>query len=358
MKARFSYKLFNFKTPSGTSRGILTQKHAWFLHLEENGKMGLGECSIIPGLSPDYTDHAQYETLLQRFVISINEIELSSFGDLNGINLLKLLKANTTIYTEYGSYPSLLFGFEMAVLNWANPNKDLFFDTPFGSGEQKIPINGLVWMGTSEFMAQQMKEKVEAGYNCIKMKVGAIDFDKEMELLTNIRSQYSSEQMILRVDANGAFDSWNVRPRLAQLAEIDIHSIEQPLSPGQHELMAQLCKENLLPIALDEELIGMHKRADKKALLDSILPQYIILKPSLHGGILGTLEWIHLAEERNIDWWMTSALESNVGLSCIAQFTSTFPINKHHGLGTGSLYQNNVPSKLQVDKGMIFMRQA
>ena len=354
MNVHFDHHVFQFKTPSGTSRGILTEKHAWFIEIEDQGKKGKGECSIIPGLSPDFESKTQYLALLGRFQEELSSVQLIEFQELKEFELLQKLKEKTNIYTLFGQYPSLIFGFETAVLDWSNGGKELFFDTPFSKGQQKIPINGLVWMGSPEFMKEQMSEKVEQGYNCIKMKVGAIDFDKEIELLSAIRANYSPQEMILRVDANGAFTSDNVREKLKKLADLGIHSIEQPISSGQHVLMAELCFEQILPIALDEELIGIQILAEKEFLLNTLQPQFIILKPSLHGGILGSQEWITLAEERNIDWWMTSALESNLGLACIAQFTGTFDINKHHGLGTGSLYVNNLPSRLKVENGMIF----
>ncbi len=354
MNVHFDHHVFQFKTPSGTSRGILTEKHAWFIEIEDQGKKGKGECSVIPGLSPDFENETQYLALIVRLQKELSSVQLVEFQELKEFELLQKIKEKTNIYTRFGQYPSLIFGFETAILDWSTGGKELFFDTSFSKGQQKIPINGLVWMGSPEFMKEQMSEKVEQGYNCIKMKVGAIDFDQEIELLSTIRANYSPKEMILRVDANGAFTSDNVRERLQKLAELGIHSIEQPISSGQHALMAELCFEHILPIALDEELIGIQTVADKITLLDAVKPQYIILKPSLHGGILGSQEWIALAEERNIDWWMTSALESNLGLACIAQFTSTFDISKHHGLGTGSLYINNRTSRLTVKDGMIF----
>ena len=356
MDIKFDHKIFQFKNPSGTSRGVLTEKQAWFIRINENGKTGLGECSVIPGLSPDFESSDQYEKLLTKLQVLASVVNLTDFEDLKEYDLLTAIKGKTTIYSEFEKFPSLLFGFESAILNWAGGQTELYFDTPFYSGEQNIPINGLVWMGSHEFMENQMDEKVQHGFNCIKMKVGAIDFESELKLLTTIRNAHPKEKMILRVDANGAFTKENVRERLHKLAELGLHSIEQPIAPNQHQLMAELCSENILPIALDEELIGVHAKEDKLNLLDKIKPQYIILKPSLHGGILGAKEWIQLAEERNIDWWITSALESNVGLACIAQFTSMFSIDKHHGLGTGSLYVNNTESRLQVENGEIFFK--
>lgn len=353
MKLSFEHKVFHFKNPSGTSRGILTEKQAWFLHLEFKRKVGLGECSIIPGLSPDFISKEQYEIDLEKLVQLVSSTNWNFLEDAREIELLNLVKSKTDIYKEFGGFPSILFGFEMALLNWQSGDLQQFFDNNFSQGKVKIPINGLIWMGESAFMQAQMKEKVEQGFNCIKMKVGAIDFEKEIELLRELRSNHSPAEMILRVDANGAFVESNVRERLKALADLKIHSIEQPIKPGQIELMKDLCSENILPIALDEELIGIHSAEEKRELLSTIRPQYIILKPSLHGGILSCQEWITIAEELQIGWWMTSALESNVGLNCIAQFTAQYPIDKHHGLGTGSLYSDNIQSKLRVENGFI-----
>jgi o-succinylbenzoate synthase len=354
LKVSFEHKIFQFKTPSGTSRGILTEKHAWFLTLSANGKIGIGECSIIPGLSPDFDSSAQYEAASEQLKTTLEKIDFNAFSTFPEFELLEAIQSQTAIYRQFKKFPSLLFGFETAILNWSSKFPGHYFNTPFSRGEAKIPINGLVWMGKSDFMRDQMNEKIAQGFNCIKMKVGAIDFQAELDILADFRRNHTPEEMTLRVDANGAFKESVVRDKLKQLAAFHIHSIEQPIEVGQHKLMAELCKENILPIALDEELIGITKLEDKIKLLDKIQPQFIILKPSLHGGILSSREWIELAEARNIGWWMTSALESNVGLACIAEFTSTYPINKHHGLGTGSLYVNNIPSNLSVEKGCIF----
>jgi o-succinylbenzoate synthase len=353
MKLSFEHKVFHFKNPSGTSRGILTEKQAWFLHLTSNDKKGLGECSVIPGLSPDFISKEQYESALNKLIELISAIQWDFLNDVEEFELLHRVKKETDIYQIFESFPSILFGFEMALLNWKTGNTQHFFNNDFTNGKVKIPINGLIWMGETEFMQAQMHEKVEQGFNCIKMKVGAIDFEKEIRLLQELRSNHPSENMILRVDANGAFVESNVRQRLAALAELKVHSIEQPIKPGQIQLMKDLCAENILPIALDEELIGIHSCSRKRTLLQTIQPQYIILKPSLHGGILSCQEWIAIAEELHIGWWMTSALESNVGLNCIAQFTAQYPIDKHHGLGTGSLYTDNIESDLKVANGFI-----
>jgi L-alanine-DL-glutamate epimerase-like enolase superfamily enzyme len=341
-KASFQKQTFHFKQPSGTSRGVLTEKHAWFISLSELNtdnsepvEESLGECSIIPGLSPDFVDFDSYEKKLKEVCKNItNYIE----------NL-----------SELEPYPSILFGLETALLGLNSKRENLLFDTPFSRGEIGIPINGLIWMGSKEFMLQQIEEKLQAGFYCLKLKIGALDFETELEIIASIRKRFAASDIELRVDANGAFSPSEVLIKLERLSKFQLHSIEQPIKAGQWEEMAKICRVTPLPIALDEELIGIVGKANKIDLLQKIQPQYIILKPSLHGGILGTKEWIKLAMEYNIPWWMTSALESNVGLNCVAQFASSFENSLPQGLGTGGLYENNTPSKLFIDKGYIFL---
>ena len=334
LKASFEKKVFEFKRPSGTSRGVLTEKKAWFISVwnQENPEIkGVGECSIIPGLSPDYENDESYEKVIKAVVKDADSFSLN----------IKELK----------EFPSIYFGLEMALLDLKNGGKGIYFDTEFTRGKQSLPINGLIWMGDEEFMQSQITQKLAEGFSCIKMKIGAIDFDKELEILAGIRKQVSAEEITLRVDANGAFTPEDAPEKLRKLSQFELHSIEQPIKQGQIEEMQTLCAKNILPIALDEELIGIHDYEEKKQLLDNIQPQYIILKPSLIGGFKGSKEWIELAEERNIPWWITSALESNVGLDAIAQFTSTYEITLPQGLGTGALYTNNTPSLLRVENG-------
>lgn len=336
LKAKFEKRVFLFKRASGTSRGVLTEKKAWFITLwdEKHPEIkGVGECSIIPNLSPDYESDAVYESKIAEVV---ERIEYYS----NHIEDLK-------------KYPSIYFGLEMALLDLKNGGKRIFFDTPFTNGEASIPINGLIWMGNIEFMQEQIDQKLGQGFSCIKMKIGAIDFENEIKILKEIRKRYSAKEITLRVDANGAFTPLNAIDKLKRLNELEIHSIEQPIRQGQIQEIQKLCKRNILPIALDEELIGLYKHEDKKQLLETIKPQYIILKPSLIGGFKGTKEWIDLAEEQNIPWWITSALESNIGLNAIAQFTSTYPIKLEQGLGTGALYKNNILGKLKIKNGKL-----
>ena len=330
MKARFNKRTFHFKRPSGTSRGILTEKHAWFIELWEESapsNIGVGECSVIPGLSPDFIDFETYEA--------------------------KVAETCSNLDLDLSDWPSIKFGLETALLDLKNGGQGTIFQNDFIVGTRSIPINGLIWMGEPAFMQEQIEEKLKQGFKTIKLKIGAIDFDSEIELLKSIRNRYSKDEITLRVDANGAFSPDEALEKLQRLSELDIHSIEQPIKQGQFEEMKKLCSQTPLDIALDEELIGVNRTEEKIELLDFIQPQYIILKPSLHGGIEGTKEWISLAEERNIPWWITSALESNIGLNAICQLTAEYSNDLPQGLGTGSLYTDNVPSNLQVQKGTI-----
>ncbi|MEX2482924.1 MAG: o-succinylbenzoate synthase [Brumimicrobium sp.] len=336
LKATFEKRIFTFKKPSGTSRGVLTEKKAWFITIwnKENPSVhGIGECSIIPKLSPDYESEEQYE-------LKVKEVaeKISVFAEN-----LDALKA----------FPSIYFGLEMALMDLNNGGKRMYFDTSFYRGKTSLPINGLIWMGAPDFMEEQIQEKLKAGFSCIKMKIGAIDFEEELRLIKMIRKNHSADKITLRVDANGAFSPSDALEKLKELAKYDIHSIEQPIKQGQWKAMRSLCDVTPLPIALDEELIGIHSLEDKREMLEAIHPQYIILKPSLVGGFKGCVEWIELAGSMNIPWWITSALESNIGLDAIAQFTSIFPVKLPQGLGTGSLYTNNISSDLVVENGEI-----
>lgn len=337
MKARFYKQQFPFKRPSGTSRGVLTHKESWFIELSDDRYTGLGECSVIPGLSPDFQDETAYEKKL------FEVVELLESGGLTFENSARLLHP----------FPSILFGVETAFLDMQNGGKGIIFENEFSRGERAIPINGLIWMGDEGFMSEQIEQKLAEGFSTIKMKIGAIDFATEYKLLSGIRKRYNSNELTLRVDANGAFSFDESILVLEQLAELEIHSIEQPIGAGQFEKMAQLCSSSPIAIALDEELIGVSDVTEKTVLLDKIKPPFIILKPSLHGGIQGCAEWIRLAEERAIGWWMTSALESNVGLNAICQFAGQYTNDLPQGLGTGSLYTWNTPGLLEVKDGYI-----
>ena len=332
IKANYKKYILNFKNPSGTSRGVLRTKETWFIILAENGKTGVGETGLFRGLSID--DISNYEDKLIWVCKNIN------------LGLENLLKA---LY----EFPSIQFGLEQAFLSLKSEDKFELFPSQFTRGEKSIPINGLVWMGEKEFMKNQIKEKLSIGFSCIKMKIGAIDFDTEIELLKSIRKEFSSNEIELRVDANGAFNPKNALEKLKILSELEIHSIEQPIKQGQVNDMAQLCAKTPLPIALDEELIGVFSSEEKKKLLKTIQPQYIILKPSLIGGFAGSKEWINLADETNCGWWITSALESNIGLNAIAQFTDTLQSDLPQGLGTGGLFTNNFESPLEVSNGTL-----
>lgn len=322
-------KLLHFKQPAGTSRGVYTTRRIWLLTVEHGGRTAIGECAPLPQLSCD--DIPDYEAVLRRFC--------------------DIIEATGSIpYDEMRNYPSMLFGVETALAQLSRTD-GLLYDTPFSHGEEGIPINGLVWMGTHDEMLSRLKEKLALGFRCVKLKIGAIDFAKELDLIQHIRKHFSREEVELRVDANGGFTPDVALERLQELARYDIHSIEQPIMAHQWSEMAQLCQLSPLPIALDEELIGVNSTDEKIRLLDTIKPQYIILKPSLHGGVAGTREWIALANERGIGSWITSALESNIGLNAIAQLAANIygsKITMPQGLGTGMLFTDNIPMPLEI----------
>lgn len=322
-------KLLHFKQPAGTSRGVYTTRRIWLLTVEHGGRTAIGECAPLPQLSCD--DIPDYEAVLRRFC--------------------DIIEATGAIpYDEMRNYPSMLFGVETALAQLSRTD-GLLYDTPFSHGEEGIPINGLVWMGTHDEMLSRLKEKLALGFRCVKLKIGAIDFAKELDLIQHIRKHFSREEVELRVDANGGFTPDVAQERLQELARYDIHSIEQPIMAHQWSEMAQLCQLSPLPIALDEELIGVNSTDEKIRLLDTIKPQYIILKPSLHGGVAGTREWIALANERGIGSWITSALESNIGLNAVAQLAADIygpQITMPQGLGTGMLFTDNIPMPLEI----------
>ncbi|MEL4308512.1 o-succinylbenzoate synthase [Joostella sp. CR20] len=332
MKATYKKYILNFKRPSGTSRGVLTTKETWFIILEEGENFGIGECGILRSLSID--DRPDYEEKLQWVCQNIH-------------------LGKDALWDALLEFPSIQFGVEQAFLSLQNKNAFELFPSEFTQGKQAIPINGLVWMGDESFMTTQIQEKIADGFQCIKMKIGAIDFDTEFKLLSSIRNKFSSEEIELRVDANGAFSPSEATYKLKQLATLNLHSIEQPIKQGNIVEMGALCAETPLPIALDEELIGVFTVTEKRELLQTIKPQYIILKPSLVGGFKGSQEWISLSEELKIGWWITSALESNVGLNAISQWTATLNNSMPQGLGTGSLYTNNIESPLTVKNGTL-----
>jgi o-succinylbenzoate synthase len=333
LKATYHKYNLNFKQASGTSRGVMTEKETWFLILESNHKVGVGECGILRGLSCD--DRTDYEQKLQWTCDNIH------------IGKDKLWEALL-------EFPSIQFGVEIAFQSLESETPFLLFPSEFTNGQKSIPINGLVWMGKESFMLEQIQQKIADGFYCIKLKIGAINFDKELELLRYIRQNFSVNEMEIRVDANGAFNSNDALNKLIQLSEFELHSIEQPIVKYQHDMMAELCKKSPISIALDEELIGVFSIEEKEQLLIKIKPQYIILKPSFIGGFRGTKEWILLAEKHKIKWWITSALESNIGLNAIAQWTFLQQNLMPQGLGTGALYSNNFDCPLQVSNGQLW----
>ncbi|MGQ7868949.1 o-succinylbenzoate synthase [Sunxiuqinia sp. sy24] len=326
MIAQYQKYELQFKQAAGTSRGVYKTRPVWFLLLNEGKQTGIGECAPLPGLSTETPEEV--------------ETALKSIGQdpkpfLKNPELLQAI-------------PSVRFGLETALLDLQNGGTQTLFPSAFTQGKEGIPINGLIWMGTAEHMQNQIQSKLQSGYRCIKLKIGALHFDKELELLQGIRHQYPASQIILRVDANGAFKPEEAIDKLNRLATLNLHSIEQPLAARQWTAMHELCQQAPVPIALDEELIGINALADKEQLLDTIQPQYLVLKPSLHGGFAGCSEWIELANQRSIGWWITSYLESNIGLNAIAQWTFTLQATGHQGLGTGQLFTNNMDSPLEI----------
>ena len=343
-KITITSKLLHFLQPAGTSRGVYNTRLSFYLKLtsdEQPDVVGVGECATLPDLSCDAMPPNEYERKLRTFC---DEYEHTGVID----------------YEAMRAYPSMLFGLETAVAQFNAKGSLNFFNTPFGRGEEGIPINGLVWMGTFEEMFERLEAKLKAGFRCVKLKIGAIDFDRELQLIRHIRSTFSRKDVELRVDANGGFTPEEALSRMEALVQYDIHSIEQPIKQHQWTEMARLCTTTPLPIGLDEELIGVNERQKKIELLDTIRPQYIVLKPSLHGGMAGTAEWIQLARERNIGSWITSALESNVGLNAIAQLTaSIYGTNIRHaqGLGTGQLFADNIEMPLKVVGDKLWIMQ-
>lgn len=325
LKARYCKYELQFKQPAITSRSVMTRKETYFIKIwdeESPGIYGIGECALFRGLSSDDTPY--YEKVLARACDTINEVDV------------RILQG----------FSSIRFGIETALRDLHGGGRRMIYDTPWSHGDSVIEINGLVWMGTEDEMLSRIDEKITAGFRCIKLKVGGIDFDRELTLIKHIRGSFSPEELELRLDANCAFTPANAMSRLEALAPYSIHSIEQPLPVRSWVETARLCMMSPIPIALDEELIGVNITARKRQLLEVYRPQYIILKPSLCGGLTGAYEWIELAREMNVGWWITSALESNIGLNAIAQFASSFDLEMPQGLGTGNLYTNNIPSPL------------
>ena len=334
MKMRATYCKYDliFKQDSGTSRGVLKTKTSYFIKITANNRVGYGECGLLKGLS--YDDVPDYEDKLSW---ACNHIHL-------GLE---------SLWSDLLHFPSIQFGLEQAFLSLQSSQPFILFPSPFISTQTPIPINGLIWMGDQNFMSQQIGAILNNGFNCVKMKIGAIDLDQELALLRSIRQQYPEEVIELRVDANGAFDLKTAYKVMEYLQEIGVHSIEQPLPVQSISDLATLCADAPIPVALDESLIGCLTIAQKEHLLDTVNPQYIILKPSFIGGFKGSDQWIQLANSRGIGWWVTSALESNIGLNAIAQWVFLKNTILPQGLGTGSLYTNNIPAPLKVQKGTL-----
>lgn len=336
LKASFKKYILGFHQPAITSRSVLTEKETYFIKIwNENNPdcYGLGECAIFRGLSSD--DIPDYEDKLKVVCDKIN--------DISPIDI---------------QYSSIRFGVETALNDIKNGGNRIIFTSPWTQGYNPIPINGLIWMGKYDEMLTRIISKIESGFNCIKLKIGGIEFNKELKLLKFLRSNFSDSDLQIRLDANGAFLASDALFYLEKLSKYKIHSIEQPIKQGQWNEMVKLVKNSPINIALDEELIGINTVEEKRFLLETISPQYIILKPSLCGGFSGADEWIRLAAEQNVGWWATSALESNIGLNAIAQWVSTYSIDKPQGLGTGMLYNNNIDSPIeQTDDILIYNQQ-
>jgi len=344
LKTAIEHRCLHFLKPAGTSRGVYKTHDVWYVRVsskENPQRFGIGECAPLHDLSCDYGD--DYVVRLQKACL---KLEQSGSLDTEALR----------------NQPSILLGLETAMRQLENAehrsqtNAFALWDTPFSRSEQGIPINGLIWMGPHRDMEAQIREKLDQGFRCIKLKIGALNFEEELDLLKQIRREYSAETVTLRVDANGAFSAAEAPEKLKRLSELNLHSIEQPIRAGQWEAMAGLVKSSPLPIALDEELIGVFSKAQKASLLDTLMPPFLVLKPTLHGGISGCTEWIDLAAERGIDWWMTSALESNIGLNAVAQYCATLNNPLHQGLGTGLLYTDNVEMPLRIQGEKLWFR--
>ncbi len=348
MALRLTYTPYTlkFKFDAGTSRGVLKEKPTWFIRVFDESnptKYGLGECGPIEGLSVEDVTQMPFELervaqKIQKHVILYKEEEI--------YELAQLIVGH--------EFPSIRFGLETALLDLKNGANRIIFDEDFVNGKQHIPINGLIWMGDEAFMTNQKEEKLARGFGCLKMKVAAIEIEKELAILKSIREKFSEQELILRIDANGGFENNLVFKKLAMFEGLGIHSIEQPIMPRQPEAMSLIVEKSPIPIALDEDLIGLHTPAQRAELLDYVKPHHIVIKPGLVGGIKATMDWIAEAEKRNIGWWITSALESNIGLNAICQLTGKYQPTNHQGLGTGQLYHNNIESPLTVKDGAIF----
>ena len=334
-------RTFHFQHPAGTSRGIYTERKSWMLEMTNDdlpGRKGIGECAPLPELSCD--DIPEYEKTLRAVC--------DRFEQEGAID-----------YPMMRPYPSMLFGLETALLNLQS-GSDILFDNDFSRGKVGITISGLVWMGDYDTMLRRIEEKLQQGFHCIKLKIGAIEFEKELDMVKRIRERFSHHEVQLRVDANGGFTFDEALYKLELLAQYAIHSIEQPIKAKQWGYMAELCRESPLPIALDEELIGINIPEMKAHVLNIIKPAYIVLKPSLHGGMKGVREWVDIANRQGIRSWITSALESNVGLNAVAQLAADIYGTSGimpQGLGTGQLFTDNIPMRLEVKGEKLYIKR-
>lgn len=330
MSFRFQHHTLFFHKPAKTSRDVMTSRDVYFAQCTSGDGVisGLGECAPIWGLSPE--SKAEVERTLA--------------------NWSSIMQQPEQLADVFNRMSSLRFAIETALRDMAAGGTMQLFDVDLN---HPIPINGLIWMSDAPSMLRECREKVEAGFTTIKFKVGALNFEEELHLLRAVRSEFAERNLEIRLDANGAFASDDVLEKLDALSTFRIHSIEQPIKAGQHEAMARLIEKSPMAIALDEELIGVHAATDKRRLLKEIKPHYLVLKPTLHGGFSGCDEWVALATEMGIGWWATSALESNVGLNAIAQWVLTKQVSMPQGLGTGSLFSNNVQSPWVVENGFL-----
>jgi o-succinylbenzoate synthase len=343
LRLTYSRRALRFNFPARTSRGSLRTHDAWYLHLADDAcpdRPGLGEAAPLAGLSPDFGPG--FEGHLRALCQDFNRCAYAAFAPADALRLVP------------AELPALRFALETAALDLAGGGQRQLYPNAFASGEAGLPINGLVWMGDAAFMRQQIAQKLAAGYSCLKLKIGSLDFATELALLAEIRAVAGPEQLVLRVDANGAFAPADALPKLEQLARYAVHSIEQPIGAGQWAALAEVCRHSPVPVALDEELIGVTDAGQQNALLDAVRPAYLVLKPTLLGGHAATRQWIAQAQARGLAWWMTSALESNVGLNAVAQLTGEYDVGSFaQGLGTGQLYHNNVAAPLHIAAGRL-----
>lgn len=333
MNASFSSHILEFNFKAGTSRGVMTERKTWYLQLQEGKQTGIGECAPLAGLSRD----------------NLDEIEGKLQWVCDNIDL-----GFAKLYDDLADFPAVRMALETAFISLRGSTPHTLFVNPFSKGKAGIPINGLVWMSDAKEMEKQMAKKIKEGYKCVKMKIGAIDIGEEIAIIERIRETYEPWDLEIRLDANGAFDRSNIFDVIDELSDLEIHSIEQPVNDRQ--LLKELCAESPVPIALDESLIGINGKEEKEALINDILPDYIVIKPTLVGGFRAAEDWIELAEKNGIGWWVTSALESNIGLNAIAQWLGNYPLRIYQGLGTGKLYNNNIESPLNIRKGKLYYR--